>query len=43
MFRPLERFIKIGEDRGADGYIASHPCRDQTFIDGKNGHAPKGE
>lgn len=33
--RSLERFIKIGEDAGADGYIANHPYRDQTFIDGK--------
>jgi metallo-beta-lactamase class B len=31
----LERFIKIGEDAGADGYIANHPYRDQTFVDGK--------
>ena len=30
------RFLKIGEDAGADGYIANHPYRDQTFIDGKN-------
>ena len=32
----LERFIKIGEDAGADGYIANHPYRDQTFIDGRD-------
>lgn len=32
----LERFIKIGEDAGADGYIANHPYRDQSFIDGKD-------
>jgi metallo-beta-lactamase class B len=32
----LERFIKIGEDGGADGYIANHPYRDQTFVDGKD-------
>jgi metallo-beta-lactamase class B len=32
----LERFIKIGEDGGADGFIANHPYRDQTFIDGKD-------
>jgi metallo-beta-lactamase class B len=32
----LERFIKIGEDAGADGYIANHPYRDQTFVDGKD-------
>lgn len=32
----LERFIKLGEDAGADGYIANHPYRDQTFVDGKD-------
>ena len=32
----LERFIKIGEEGNADGYIANHPYRDQTFVDGKN-------
>ena len=32
----LARFIKIGEDAGADGFIANHPYRDQTFIDGKD-------
>jgi metallo-beta-lactamase class B len=32
----LERFVKIGEDAGADGYIANHPYRDQTFVDGKD-------
>jgi metallo-beta-lactamase class B len=32
----LERFIGIGEDAGADGYIANHPYRDQTFVDGKD-------
>jgi metallo-beta-lactamase class B len=31
----FERFFKLGEDAGADGYIANHPYRDQTFIDGK--------
>ena len=30
------RFLKIGEDAGADGFIANHPYRDQTFIDGKD-------
>jgi metallo-beta-lactamase class B len=30
------RFLKIGEDGGADGYIANHPYRDQTFVDGTN-------
>jgi metallo-beta-lactamase class B len=28
----LERFIKLGIDGGADGYIANHPYRDQTFL-----------
>ena len=32
----FEHFLKIGEDGGADGYIANHPYRDQTFVDGKN-------
>lgn len=32
----LARFIKIGEDAGADGFIANHPYRDQTFLDGKD-------
>ena len=32
----FERFFKLGEDAGADGYIANHPYRDQTFIDGKS-------
>jgi hypothetical protein len=32
----LARFIKLGEDAGADGFIANHPYRDQTFIDGKD-------
>ncbi len=32
----LARFIKIGEDAGADGYIANHPYRDLTFVDGKD-------
>jgi metallo-beta-lactamase class B len=32
----FERFFKLGEDAGVDGYIANHPYRDQTFIDGKN-------
>jgi metallo-beta-lactamase class B len=31
----FDRFFKIGEEAGADGYIANHPYRDQTFIDGK--------
>jgi metallo-beta-lactamase class B len=31
----FDRFFKIGEDAGVDGYIANHPYRDQTFIDGK--------
>lgn len=32
----LERFIKIGEDGGADGFIANHPYRDQTFLNDKS-------
>jgi len=32
----LEHFINIGEDAGADGYIANHPYRDQTFADRKD-------
>ncbi len=31
----LARFIKIGEDAGADGFIANHPYRDQTFLNDK--------
>ena len=31
----FDRFFKIGEEAGVDGYIANHPYRDQTFIDGK--------
>ena len=27
----FERFFKLGEDAGADGYIANHPYRDQTL------------
>jgi len=34
--KSFERFFKLGEDAGADGYIANHPYRDQTFIDGKS-------
>jgi len=32
----LARFIKLGEDGGADGFIANHPYRDQTFLNDKN-------
>jgi metallo-beta-lactamase class B len=39
----LSRFIKIGEDAGADGYIANHPYRDQTFADGKDDKIAKNE
>ena len=31
----FDRFFKIGEEAGVDGYIANHPYRDQTFVDGK--------
>ena len=37
----FERFFKIGEDAGVDGYIANHPYRDQTFIDGKSDRIAK--
>jgi hypothetical protein len=32
----LARFIKVGEDGGADGFIANHPYRDQTFLNSKD-------
>jgi metallo-beta-lactamase class B len=41
--RSLERFIKIGEDGGADGFIANHPYRDQTFMDGKSDKITKNQ
>jgi hypothetical protein len=31
----FDRFFKIGEEAGVEGYIANHPYRDQTFIDRK--------
>jgi metallo-beta-lactamase class B len=31
----FDRFFTIGQEAGVDGYIANHPYRDQTFIDGK--------
>ncbi len=37
----FERFFKLGEDAGADGYIANHPYRDQTFVDGKSDRIAK--
>jgi len=37
----FERFFKLGEDAGVDGYIANHPYRDQTFIDGKTDRIAK--
>jgi len=37
----FERFLKLGEDAGADGYIANHPYRDLTFVDGKNDRITK--
>lgn len=37
----FERFFKLGEDAGADGYIANHPYRDLTFVDGKNDRIAK--
>jgi metallo-beta-lactamase class B len=39
----FERFLKSGEDAGADGYIANHPYRDLTFVDGKNDRITKNE
>ena len=39
----FERFFKLGEDAGVDGYIANHPYRDQTFIDGKNDRIAKNQ
>ncbi len=39
----LERFIKIGEEGNADGFIANHPYRDQTFIDGKTDKIAKNQ
>ena len=37
----FDRFLKLGEDAGADGYIANHPYRDLTFVDGKNDRIAK--
>ncbi len=37
------RFFQLGEDAGADGYIANHPYRDLTFVDGKNDRIAKNE
>ena len=37
----FERFFKLGEDAGADGYIANHPYRDLTFVDGKTDRIAK--
>ena len=39
----LERFIKIGEDGNADGFIANHPYRDQTFTAGKDDKITKNQ
>jgi len=39
----FERFFKLGEDAGADGYIANHPYRDLTFIDGKSDRIAKNQ
>jgi metallo-beta-lactamase class B len=39
----FERFFKLGEDAGADGYIANHPYRDLTFVDGKNDRIARNE
>src|SRR5260370_23730276 len=32
----FERFFKLGEGAGADGYIANHPYRGLSFVDGRN-------
>ena len=37
----FSRFFKLGEDAGVDGYIANHPYRDLTFVDGKNDRIAK--
>lgn len=37
----FSRFFKLGEDAGVDGYIANHPYRDLTFVDGKNDRITK--
>jgi metallo-beta-lactamase class B len=37
----FDRFFKLGEDAGADGYIANHPYRDQTYTDGKTDRIAK--
>lgn len=39
--KSFERFFKLGEDAGVDGYIANHPYRDLTFVDGKNDRMSK--
>jgi|SRR5579883_459663 metallo-beta-lactamase class B len=37
----FERFFKLGEDAGTDGYIANHPYRDLTFVNGKDDRIAK--
>ena len=37
----FSRFFKLGEDASVDGYIANHPYRDLTFVDGKNDRIAK--
>ena len=39
----FQRFLKLGEDAGADGYIANHPYRDLTFVDGKTDRIAKNQ
>jgi len=39
----FERFFKLGEDAGVDGYIANHPYRDLTFVDGKTDRIAKNQ
>jgi metallo-beta-lactamase class B len=39
----FQRFLKLGEDAGVDGYIANHPYRDLTFVDGKTDRIAKNQ
>jgi metallo-beta-lactamase class B len=39
----FSRFLGLGEEAGVDGYIANHPYRDLTFVDGKNDRIAKNE
>jgi hypothetical protein len=37
----FERFFRLGEDAGADGYIANHPYRDLTSSTAKATESPR--